>query len=103
MLVRVFGKQRVSLLHSSKKDGDDERYKFRMTVKEGTEFEWFGSVNEIILVPTTQRQNHSGTWYRFRVINGITASKFAGEIDNSLSDISVVFQADNSYTHIIKK
>lgn len=83
--------------------GRDERYKFRMTVKEGTEFEWFGSVNG-----DNSRPNNStpeSFWYMVPVSGDQwnNCFKFAGEIDNSLSDVSVVFQADNSYTHIIKK
>ena len=83
--------------------GRDERYKFRMTVKEGTEFEWFGSTNG-----DNSRPNNS-TAESFWFMVGVSSDqwnncfKFADEIDNSLSDVSVLFQADNNYTHVIKK
>lgn len=85
--------------------GRDERYKFKMTTVNGageTVEEWWGT-------PSTDSRPTASSpasyYYLYPVDNDQWNGKFkfAGEIDNSLSDVSVLLQADAPYTHEIKK
>lgn len=85
--------------------GRDERYKFKMTTINSageTKEEWWGTPN------TDSRPNSSSPasyYYLYPVDNSQWDGKFkfAGEIDNSLADVSVLLQAENPYTHLIVK
>ena len=85
--------------------GRDERYKFKMTTVNSageTVEEWLGTPN------TDSRPTASSPasyYYLYPVDNSQWNGKFkfAGEIDNSLADVSVLLQADGPYTHEIKK
>jgi hypothetical protein len=85
--------------------GRDERYKFKMTTVNSageTVEEWLGTPN------TDSRPTASSPasyYYLYPVDNSQWNGKFkfAGEIDNSLADVSVLLQAESPYTHEIKK
>lgn len=85
--------------------GRDERYKFKMTTVNSageTVEEWLGTPN------TDSRPTASSPasyYYLYPVDNSQWNGKFkfAGEIDNSLADVSVILQAEGPYTHEVKK
>lgn len=85
--------------------GRDERYKIKMTTVNAageTIEEWWGAPN------TDSRPNESSPasyYYLFPVNNSQWDGKlkFAGEMDMALVDFSVLLQAENPYTHVIKK
>lgn len=85
--------------------GRDERYKIKMTTVNSageTIEEWWGTPN------TDSRPNSSSPasyYYLYPVNNSQWDGKFkfAGEMDMALVDMSVLLQAENSYTHSITK
>lgn len=85
--------------------GRDERYKFKMTTVNAageTVEEWWGTPN------TDSRPNESSPasyYYLYPVNNSQWDGKFkfAGEMDLALADVSVLLQAENPYTHVVKK
>lgn len=84
--------------------GRDERYKFRFSVNsDGTVVdEWYGSVNADNSRPTETTQD--SYWYMVPVTNDRWSNsfKFATEVDNSESDVAVIFNADvAAYTHVV--
>jgi hypothetical protein len=85
--------------------GRDERYKFKMTTLNSageTVEEWWGTPN------TDSRpnaQSPASYYYLYPVDNSQWDGKFkfAGEMDMALVDVSVLLQAENPYTHVVKK
>jgi hypothetical protein len=86
--------------------GRDERYKFRMTVNDGTtdSYEWWGSKNSDNSRPTSA--SAASYWFLYPVSSDQWnySFKFATEIDMSYSDVILYFTSDKDYTHeVIKK
>ena len=84
--------------------GRDERYKFRFKVNTGGNEvdEWYGSVNADNSRPTESTQ--AAYWFMVPVTNDRwnNSFKFATEVDNSQSDVSVIFNAEvPAYTHVV--
>lgn len=85
--------------------GRDERYKFRFTTLDAegnTVEEWFGSTNGDNQRPT--ESTGPAYWYMVPVSDDRWSNsfKFASEVDNATSDISVIFNAEvSNYTHTI--
>ncbi|UII19980.1 SusE domain-containing protein [Fulvivirga ligni] len=80
--------------------GRDERYKFRFTFNTD-EFNWYGSANS-----DNSRPDNAGDefWYMYPVNDSRWdyAFKFASAVDNSVSDVSVMFNASvPEYTHVV--
>jgi len=91
--------------------GEEQRYKFRMTVEDdsgNTEDEFWGSVNS----DNAQPDNSTPASYYYLYLysfdnpddhNWDYCYKFAEEINNSYSDVTVCLQADKEYTHTVVK
>lgn len=88
--------------------GRDERYKFRMFVKENsgaaseTEWEW-GTLNGTDSRPTSASPE---SYYYVKLVTPSQWDnkwKFAGEMDNAKVDVTFYLQADKPYTHEVKK
>lgn len=84
--------------------GRDERYKFRMTTADNTgaeSYEWWGAPASVDSRPTGL-----DSYYYLVVADNSQWNnkfKFAGEMDNSLVDMSVIMSATGPYTHSVKK
>lgn len=81
--------------------GRDERYKFRFTVNTD-QFEWFGSVNRDNSRPDGATEEY---WYMYPIEESQWdyTFKFATEVDNSTSDVSVIFNTSvPEYTHVVE-
>lgn len=86
--------------------GRDERYKFKMTTINGageTVPEWWGTPNK------DSRPDGTLAYYFIEQVDILSFDrwdgkfKFAGEMDNALVDVSVIFKADGHYTHEVVK
>jgi starch-binding outer membrane protein SusE/F len=102
----VFKAQNQSIVFKQESWGRDERYKFRMTLNDGTSdiYQWWGSKNGDNSRPSVTEP--VSYWYLFSVPNDQWSNcfKFGDAIDNSTSDVIVYFQPDKEYTHeVIKK
>lgn len=83
--------------------GRDERYKFKMTLKNpagATVEEWFGSANRDNQRPTATTE--ASYWYMLPVSNNQwdNSFKFNGNADNKTADIKVTFNS-TVYTHSV--
>ncbi|GHT63638.1 hypothetical protein AGMMS50239_19960 [Bacteroidia bacterium] len=89
--------------------GRDERYKFRMFVKENggadpvKEFEW-ATLNSTDSRPTATSPE---SYYYLRLLTTVTQWdnkwKMMGEMDNALVDFTIYLQFDKPYTHSVVK
>lgn len=86
--------------------GRDERYKFRMLVKENNqdvEVEW-GTLNSTDSRPTATSPD---SYYYLKLFTAVSQWdnkwKLMGEMDNALVDMTIYLQADKPYTHSVKK
>ena len=89
--------------------GRDERYKFRMFVKENAgadeekEYEW-GTLNSTDSRPTPTSPE---SYYYLRLINGVSQWddkwKLMADFDGVPADYAIYLQADGPYTHSITK
>lgn len=101
----VFQAVNQSIVFKQESWGRDERYKFRMTTTDGTNdsYEWWGSKNADNSRPTAG--SPASYWFMLPVSSDRwnNSFKFATEIDNSTSDVTVYFQPDKDYTHTVVK
>ncbi len=85
--------------------GRDERYKFRFLVDDGsgTAEEWYGSVNADNSRP--DESTNDSYWFMVPIITNDRwnhSFKFATEVDNTQSDIAVIFNSTvPDYTHTV--
>lgn len=105
----VFKAEKQTVTFKQESWGRDERYKFRMFVKEnagkGTEKEWeWGTLNS-----TDSRPNATSPedYYYLRLITSTTQwedkFKLMGDFDSVPADYTIYLQADKPYTHTITK
>ena len=80
--------------------GRDERYKFRFTY-DTDQYQWYGSINRDNSRPDSAGEEF---WYMFPIEESRWdyTFKFATAVDNAVSDVSVMFNAEvPEYTHEI--
>ncbi len=105
----VFRAESQTVTFKQESWGRDERYKFRMFVKENagadteTELEW-GTLNQTDSRPTA---TSADSYYYLKLLTDLTQWdnkwKLMGDFDGVPADYTIYLQADQPYTHSITK